>query len=554
MSTQTIHLPLAVLDHLPPPNYTCSTFYLPTKSGISPENVFSVLQRSLHNLFGQLPYLNGKIFPQSPLTQHRRPGQLEIRYTPTSASDPPPYQLKFRKATNLTYADLKEAAFPLDSFEDSELIWVPFIPDLSSGVEVFVAQATFLPTERGGGCLLTAALHHCAGDGMAAFTVVNLWAEHCRAIQDGGTPPPAPASECYDREIQERIWKRERPATKDSAEHVDEEVWKMLGLNPKSLPPHLPCSLTCSCRSSMSVSDPTIPRANGTSVAVSLTPRIEDQQQQQQQQQTQPPLLKSFIYYISPSNFSALQKDNAKSPSGATPTIPISSTHAICGLVWRCLLRARFAINQQAVVKTASPSTSNSVKPSHKTAYLDMILDGRSGFSDSLPQNYLGNHTVTLQSQMPLKDLTTPIASTNDNDTNSIASSAASIALAASRITTPRLHAMLHAISLLSSYDSLRKAKRERQAAISPTSLMITSMLMAPFKSVNFGGKIFGNDGNPECVRPLMGAFERLGVRICFVMPRTESGGVELVINVTEEEREWLEEDEEWGKYVMLLA
>ena len=550
MSTQTIQLPLAVLDHLPPPNYTCSTFYLPTRPGISPEDVFSVLQRSLHNLFRQLPYLNGKVFPQSPLTPHHRPDQLEIRYTPTSASEPPPYQLKFRAAPDLTYADLKEAAFPLDSFEDSELIWVPFIPDLSSGVEVFVAQATFISPERGGGCVLTAAVHHCAGDGLAAFTVVNLWAEHCRAIQNGGAPPLAPASECYDRGIQERIWKRERAGTKDSGKPIDEEVWKMLGLNPKSLPPHLPCSPTCSCSSSKSLSDLITPKANGTSVTIS--PGLKDQQPQEQQ--TQLPLLKSFIYYISPSNFSALQKDSAKRPGGGTTTIPISSTHAICGLVWRCLLRARLATNQPAAARPVSLSSSNGVKASDETAHLDMILDGRSGFSDLLPQNYLGNHTVTLQSQMPLTELTAPIASTNDNDHSNIASSAATIALAASRITTPRLHAMLHAISLLSSYDSLRKAKRERQAAISRTSLMITSMLMAPFKSVNFGDQMFGNEGRPECVRPLMGAFERLGVRICFVMPRTESGGVELVVNVTEEEKEWLEEDEEWGRYVMLLA
>jgi hypothetical protein len=42
----------------------------------------------------------------------------------------------------------------ISRFEDSELIWAPFMPDINTGPEVFVAQANFIP----GGCILTSGM------------------------------------------------------------------------------------------------------------------------------------------------------------------------------------------------------------------------------------------------------------------------------------------------------------------------------------------------------------------------------------------------------------
>ncbi|MCJ1356955.1 MAG: hypothetical protein MMC33_006951 [Icmadophila ericetorum] len=500
MSSATIRFPLSPLDHLPPPNYTCSTFYLPLKPGIRPVEAFEVLQEGLHKTFAQLPWLSGKVWPQSADAPGWRPGQLEIRHDPVDINGPRPYQLRFNQLpSSLRYEDLRESAFPPDTFEDNDLIWAPFMPDVSNGCEIFVAQANFLP----GGCLVTGAFHHAAGDGNACFMTVNLWADHCKAVQSQSAAPMAPPPECSDRTLHERIWAKEE--TGKSSDKIDLDVWRLLGLDPFNL----------QLAESSNGREPLLS---------SLTAKANGQR-----------MMKSGIFYMSPSNFTALQDDCIQELGAAAK---VSGTHAICGLVWRCLLKARFVA---AARKTIEPPAQND-----DIARLDMILDERSGFSQSLPQTYLGNHTVTLQSSMPLSTLTSP-------DT-SIASVAGVIRANASRINSIDLLDMYTLVRNLPSFDELRRRKRERQLSIAHSAMMITSMLMIPSGQVNFGDRVFGNGGKPDGARPLMGAFNRSGTRICFVLPRTTNGGVEFIVNLYEEEMDLLLDDEEFERYAMFLA
>ena len=500
MSSATIHVPLSPLDHLPPPNYTCTAIYLPLKPGTSPVEAFEVLQDGLYKTFTQLPWLAGKVWPQSPDTPSWRPGQLEIRHGPVETKGQRRYQLKFNQlSSSLGYEDLKESGFPTNVFEDNDLIWAPFMPDVSNGCETFVAQANFLP----GGCLVVGALHHAAGDGNACFMAIKLWADHCRAVQKQSAPPIGPPPECSDRTIHEQIWAKE--GTGKSHDEIDLGVWRLLGLDPSNLELVKPTNGHGSLRT------PQVAQVNGQRI------------------------MKSRIFYMSPANFIALQKECVRELGAAAQ---ISGTHAICGLVWRCLMKAR---SLAAARRTIDAPVQND-----KSAHLDMIVDGRSGFSQSLPQTYLGNHTVTLQSSMPLSTLTSP--------NTSVASVAGTIRSNASHVNSVNLLDMYTLVRSLPDFDELRRRKRQRQLSIAHSAMMITSMLMIPSDQLNFGDRVFGNGGKPDSNRPLMGAFNRAGVHICFVLPRRLNGGVEFVVNLYEEEMALLLDDEEFEKYAMFLA
>jgi len=65
---------------------------------------------------------------------------------------------------------------------------------------------------------------------------------------------------------------------------------------------------------------------------------------------------------------------------------------------------------------------------------------------------------------------------------------------------------------------------------------------------------MFGNSGNPEGFRPLMGGCNR-DYRTCFVIPRKKTGGIEFVMTLSEEkEMDFLREDDEFGLYAFSLS
>ena len=245
--------------------------------------------------------------------------------------------------------------------------------------------------------------------------------------------------------------------------------------------------------------------------------------------------LKSAIFYILRPNFAALHKECAQANK---TTAHVLGTHAICALIWRCLEKARC---------TAAMAPAQRGKPAgdDTNTRMDILLDGRAGFSDSLPSTYLGNYTVRVLCSMALQTLTSP-------DTP-IAPIAGLISENVSRLDSGTLMEAFTLLKTMPDYEWLKRQKWQGRRSISRVALMITSMLMVPQDQLNFGDRVFGNGGRPDCSRPLMGAMNASGTRICFVLPRIANGGVEFIINLSEEEMSLLEADEEFGKYAMPL-
>lgn len=496
MSSETIHITLTPIDHAPPGNYTCSLNYLPLKPGTTFAQAFEVLQEGLQTTFVQLPWLSGRVWPQSPDAPSWRLGQREIRFNAKDIKKRVELQLKYHELeSEFSYSELKEAAFPLDAFDNEALISVPFMPDITTGPDVFVAQASFLP----GACLLTACAHHSATDGGGVYAIMKLWADNCKTLQShrSGQAVVPPGPESSDRTVLEKIWAKEWRGTQP----VDPERWRVLGLDPPD---------------SKSENDKLI---------------LQCKESQSGQ------ISKSAIFYVSPANFLALQKDCRRSIASETghsdPDLGVSGTDAICALIWRSLLKARLA-----AAKTLDKSVGeNGIADS--AVRLDLLVDGRNDFSPSLPSPYLGNLTVVNQCFMPCSALTSP-----DVSLGTVARTIRSYA----KSVNP--HALLDAYALARSVPDLGKLVL-RNSAIDGSAMVLSPLLMLP--PLEFGDGPFDNGGRPDAMRVLtrpMNVF----TRTCFVLPKLSNGGVEFIVNVFDEELELLLEDEEFSEYASFLC
>ncbi|KAH8202694.1 hypothetical protein TruAng_003180 [Truncatella angustata] len=230
MTVTKVRVPLTPFDHCVPRAYYNGAIYLPLNAGITPARAFDLLHQGLHDTFLMLPWLNGQVHFQSPGSLGWRPGQLELSYEPIREDSPRPAQLRFKELqTDLDYTELQELGFPLDCFRDGDIAPTGFFSDPSTGPDVFVGQANFLP----GGCIVVSAIHHAASDETAFFHFLRLWADHCASLQTHCSPPSNLPASSDDRQILRQIWKRE--ALVSSTEDIDPETWRLVGLLPTDI-------------------------------------------------------------------------------------------------------------------------------------------------------------------------------------------------------------------------------------------------------------------------------------------------------------------------------
>jgi trichothecene 3-O-acetyltransferase len=219
-------------------------------------------------------------------------------------------------------------------------------------------------------------MHHTAGDGMASFNVLKLWSDHCNALQMQGKQlivdmPP----ESSERNLPGQLWAKEE--TRNDVGDIGLRTWLLASLDPTD------------------IQQGPLKASNG-----------HVQPQDKAKPVTSPRILKSGVFYISPSNFTALQKACAKELGDASR---ISGNDAICALIWRSFMRDRL---------TARKAVGASINGNRKLADVDpearlhTFCDGRPNFSSDLPQTYLGNASYDVQSCLPLSSLTSPNSST----------------------------------------------------------------------------------------------------------------------------------------------
>ncbi|KAK9774988.1 putative Transferase family protein [Seiridium cardinale] len=501
-----ISIPLGPLDHIPPRNYFKTVLYLPLKSGTGARQAYDHLHDGLHRTFLQAPWLSGKVHWQPRDAPGWRPGQLEIRYNELTADGPKPNQLKFNELRAAPpYSEIKDAGFPADTFTDEELLCAPFLADVDSGADVFVAQANFIP----GACLLGFTICHPASDGTAMVTIIDLWAKNCKKLhvpsQHGsidfvkeGQPTLLPGSS--DRGLPEKLWIKQK--TGHERHEIDASSFRLFGLSPPG-------------------------ESQGESMAASLPPQSPTVRASVNGSGE---TMHSSIFYISPSEFASLQKECAE----ASGSGELTGNDIVCALIWRALMKAR------AAAKVAA-GTGDIAR---MAAELEMTVDGRPMFN-GMPGSYLGN--VILISQPSIPVLTLVAAETS---VAAVAQVIRDSARTVNHETAMDGYALLREVS---GYGEVKL----RFTTIEGSSLLITSLVGFPLDQVSFGagkdGEIFENDGKIESFRPLMGGFNRL-FRTCMVLPRTAQGGIEFVVSLFDDEMELLLEDDEFGRYALQLA
>ncbi|KAH6855505.1 hypothetical protein B0I37DRAFT_395567 [Chaetomium sp. MPI-CAGE-AT-0009] len=353
-----IRAPVGVLDHFCPPNYTAFGWYIPLKDGVAPQDAFATLRHGLRLTFKQLPWLSGKVYKKAPSTPGWRPGELEIGYDLADLEGDIP-QFRFKQFDEshipMSYDEIRDCAFPLDTFADDEILWGTYIkvPEEDEGAECFKAQANFIP----GGLLLCGATHHNVSDGTGQFDVWRLWAANCSGLQSGATPEVVdPLSS--DHTLIERIWAAE--STPKESKDINPVSWNLLDMDPPTAPPRPTAIPTLFSEDAM----------------------------------------RSVIFYMSPNDFTALHK---KCVREAGLEARISGNDALTALVWRGLLKAR----RTAALNSGRASASDLADVKAK---LHLTLDGRPDISQrgDMPLVYLGNVVYMNLCTLPLSTLTAP--------------------------------------------------------------------------------------------------------------------------------------------------
>ncbi|KAJ5120792.1 transferase family protein [Penicillium bovifimosum] len=489
----TPKITLDPLDHIAAWNIPQSVIYLSLKQGVTVQDAFGRLQEGLRRTFAEIPWLNGRVHWQSEDTSGWRPGQLEIRFGPPSSKEPP-HQLHFNELeTDLELSDLRDLGFPLDTFEEKDLLWTtPFQPDFEKGADVLTAQANFLP----GGCALALSVASPASDGTAMLSVTKVWAHHCNALMakpgtDNSVQPHGGSGSGFERTALRNACKEDKRDTVSS--HLAADICRLVGLDSE----HAFLDMTSTAPDAF----PGVPKA-----------------------------MKPRLFYMPQGAYTALRKD-CVAELGPTD---VSGNDFICALIWRSVVRAWMA-TQDAQHNTDELHAAMSE--------VSIPFDARPQLHDLLPTSYFGNvnfenrlalspsHIVAKDTSIPelAKTIRTHAADFTDHDS------------------------LLDAYRLLDLVSDYTRLPQLRAARMKSPSVGILAPTTLPFNETCFGAQTFGAGGRPEAFRPLMGDCNS-GFRTCFVIPRKSYGGIEFVMTLSDKEVNFLDKDAEFTKYSLRMA
>lgn len=499
MGSTEIRYQLNPLDYIPPLNYVRLVFPLPMLPDVDEELVFEDLQESLHLTFHQEPWLSGKVFRRSLHAPGWRPGQLEIRYFSYSLSGPRPHQLKFhRPDTHCTYTELQNMGFPSGIFREEELLLdAPRLGVVDgAGAEVFLAQANFVP----GGLLLALTTNHAATDGSGMLSILKMWTNNFRNLQQnlGGQHAGLAAVSMFtfserdrDRSIPDHVWQHSKTSTNErNFDNGKADPW-LRALVALDYP----------------TDDLTTPPATAPE---------------------KPRTMLNRIMFISNTNLTALH--DLCSQKGASPSTSgtISLPDAIHAFLWRTQLKARAKAAAERGIQLAPISV------------FESPVEVREVFGSDFPANYTGNCWLLNTASMPLDELLSP--------STTLAHIARVTRQAAAKLSRA---SVLDAYGLLRDVEDLRTVQGRFVERLDSADFLVSNMIFFPMDSINFGDAYFGNNGVPQAVRVLHGQYAE-GVRLGHVLPRNERhGGVEVSVNLFEDEMRWLDEDEEASRYMV---
>jgi hypothetical protein len=173
---------------------------------------------------------------------------------------------------------------------------------------------------------------------------------------------------------------------------------------------------------------------------------------------------------------------------------------------------------------------------------LHIVMDVRDRFSDSLPHMYMGNCIFHRRPTLSYTDLVGP--------GSSISSVAHAVYMSGNELTHDKI---VDAYMLLKHIRDWARLHPMRHLTMDDAWTM-TSLVMFPEDDVNFDDLSFANGGTPCGARLLMGNRNRAQIPGCYILPRKTHGGVELLINVFEDEWPLVMDDKEFSRFTSWLS
>jgi hypothetical protein len=228
-------------------------------------------------------------------------------------------------------------------------------------------------------------------------------------------------------------------------------------------------------------------------------------------------------FYLSAASLAALQaqvKEDTQSDSA------LSISDIITALMWRGSVRAMSKI-------AGGPLAADSV--------LEGAVNGRLDFSQNLHPAYLGNTTFYNQAKLPLDSVVNPAVP--------LARLAEAVRAGAARCNSATLTAAYGLLRATPDYNADVQPRFRRSHG---ADMLISNLLVFPVDAIAFGDdNLFANSGKAEALRCYLGLFNDY-CRCHLVLPK-RPGGVELTINLKEDEMAALEADDEWNAHCLTL-
>ncbi|KAI1421885.1 transferase family-domain-containing protein [Xylaria sp. FL1777] len=479
---QSTKMSVSPMDNVMPRIYANFILSLRLKPG-SFAAVHNILEESLRRTCDELPVLRRKVFIAQQDGHSGTTGLLEAKESPEWVP-----KVVFNDLSGVwpDYDDLVDSGFEQDAL-DGEILFPQGIyeQDLhNNGACALLTQANFVE----GGLLLSFGIFHPLIDGHSGTLLIKLWAKHAKALQQNVGPILDFHPDSTDYGLLEKIWKAENIEQPPEAvlETASPETWRLLGLIAPSEP----------------------------SEELDLT--------------TPGPKMRTTIFYVPATNFKALRAEANADIHGS----PNTANDALMAKLWRCIMKARST--------AAGPSCVDYLPDT--TSLLDLTLDGRARFSQSLPTSYMGTLVFITTTRMSMGKLT--------SDETSLVEIATAIRLSVDAVTSERMQEAFGLARALPDYgDSLRFPF----ATFAGAEACFTSWVGLSAFDISFGDVVFANGGRADYLRPPRREFDAF-CRRCVVLPMQTSGGFEILITLKEEEMSILEQDEEFVMYAKVVC
>ncbi|KAI0506894.1 transferase family-domain-containing protein [Xylaria bambusicola] len=479
---QSPKMRVSPMDNVMPRIYANFILALRLKPGPS-SAVHHILEESLRRTCDELPILRRKVFIAHPDGHSRATGLLEAKESPEWI---PKVVFNDLSSTWPDYGELVDSGFEQDALDGQALF--PrgiYEQDLhNNGACALLAQANFVE----GGLLLAFGIFHPIVDGHSGTLLVKLWAKHAKALQQNVGPVLDFHPDSADYGLLDKIWKAENieQPSETTLKTASPETWRLLGLIAPS----------------------------EESEEVDLT--------------APPPRMRTTIFYVPATDFKALRAEANVGIQGA----PNTANDALMAKLWRCIMKARLI--------AAGPSSAE-YSPD-KTSLLDLTLDGRARFSQSLPSSYMGTLVFITTTRMTMGKLTSA--------ETSLAEIATAIRLSVDAVTSKRMQEAFGLARALPDYgDSLKFPF----ATFAGAEACFTSWVGLSAFDISFGDVLFANGGCADYLRPPRREFDAFCRRVV-ILPMQKSGGFEILVTLKEEEMGLLEKDLEFVRYAKVVC